>query len=38
MITSASNLSATIGVSRACEVVGVPRSSFYRARQPKAEP
>lgn len=38
MINSATHLAATLGVSRACEVLGVPRSSFYRARQPKPEP
>ena len=38
MIRRASQLAATLGVVRACEVLGVPRSSFYRARQPKAEP
>ena len=26
------------GVSAACEALGVPRSSFYRARQPQSEP
>ena len=38
MISRATRLAATIGVARACEVLGVPRSSFYRARQPKTEP
>lgn len=38
MISRATQLAATIGVTRACEVLGVPRSSFYRARQPTAAP
>jgi len=38
MISRATDLANTIGVSRACEVLGVPRSSFYRARQPHPEP
>jgi len=37
MISRAANLAATIGVARACELMGVPRSSFYRAQQPKPE-
>jgi len=35
MIAIAESLAPTTGVCAACEVVGVPRSSFYRARQPK---
>jgi putative transposase len=31
-------LSEHTSVSAACEVLGIPRSSFYRARQPKSEP
>jgi len=38
MITTATSLVPTIGVSRACDLMGVPRSSFYRAQQPKREP
>jgi len=38
MIETAESLALTIGVSAACEMVGVPRSSFYRARQPKTPP
>jgi putative transposase len=38
MIATAESLATTSGVSAACEVVGVPRSSFYRARQPKIIP
>jgi putative transposase len=38
MISNATQLSTTLGVSRACEVMGVPRSSFYRAQQSQAEP
>jgi len=30
-------LAAQIGVKRACEVLNLPRSQVYRARQPKAE-
>jgi len=37
MISTATSLASTTGVTAACELVGVPRSSFYRARQPKAE-
>lgn len=38
MIQSAESLAPTIGVSAACELVGVPRSSLYQARQPKTAP
>jgi putative transposase len=38
MIATAESLATTLGVSAACEVVGVPRSSFYRTRQPKIIP
>jgi putative transposase len=38
MIQAAEELGQRIGVSTACQVLGVPRSSLYRARQPKAEP
>ena len=38
MIQAAEELGKTIGVSRACEVLGVPRSSLYQARQPKKSP
>jgi len=38
MIETAEILAKTRGVSVACELVGVPRSSLYRARQPKATP
>jgi putative transposase len=31
-------LSERVGVSAACQTLGVPRSSFYRARQPKRDP
>ena len=31
-------LSERTSVSAACEALGVPRSNFYRARQPKSEP
>ena len=35
---AAEKLCESITVSAACESLGVPRSSFYRARQPKREP
>jgi len=35
---AAEQLSERTGVSAACESLGVPRSRFYRARQPKSEP
>jgi len=35
---AAEQLSEHTSVSTACESLGVPRSSFYRARQPKSEP
>jgi len=35
---AAEQLSERTGVSAACESLGIPRSSFYRARQPKSEP
>jgi len=35
---AAEQLSERTGVSAACVSLGVPRSSFYRARQPKSEP
>ena len=31
-------LSQQVGVSAACQALGVPRSTFYRARQPKRDP
>ena len=33
-----SDLASKIGVKSTCEVLNVPRSRVYRARQPKAEP
>ena len=35
MIEAAEELGQTVGVSQACRVLGVPRSSLYRARQAK---
>jgi putative transposase len=35
---AAEQLSERTGVSAACAALGVPRSSFYRAQQPKSEP
>lgn len=35
---AAEQLSERASISAACESLGVPRSSFYRARQPKSEP
>lgn len=38
MIQAVESLTTTIGVSSACELVGVPRSSLYRTRQPQTPP
>jgi putative transposase len=38
MLGMAEELAETVGVSQACRSLGVPRSSFYRARQPRAAP
>jgi putative transposase len=38
MMASGAELAGGVGVSVACQALGVPRSSFYRARQPKQEP
>ena len=35
---AANQLSQRVGVSAACQALGVPRSTFYRARQPKRDP
>jgi putative transposase len=35
MMTTVEQLAPTLGVSAACDMLGVPRSSVYRARQPK---
>jgi putative transposase len=35
---AAKQLSERVGVSAACQALGVPRSTFYRARQPKHDP
>ena len=35
---AANQLSEHVGVTSACQALGVPRSSFYRARQPKRDP
>jgi putative transposase len=35
MIEAAQELGETVGVSEACRVLGVPRSSLYRARKPR---
>lgn len=37
MMNTSQELSRHIGVSAACQSLGVPRSSFYRAQQPKKE-
>jgi len=36
MIQAAEQLGPQIGIAAACDKLGVPRSSLYRARQPKA--
>ena len=38
MIQAAEELAESVGVSDACRVLGVPRSSLYRARRPKLPP
>lgn len=38
MIEAVEELAKSIGVSAACQALGVPRSSLYRARQPEKEP
>lgn len=38
MIAAAEGLGREVGVSEACRVLGVPRSSVYRARKSKEEP
>lgn len=38
MTVAVENLAAQVGVSRACEVLDVPRSTLYRTRQPKPTP
>lgn len=37
MMSTSQQLAAHIGVSAACQSLGVPRSSYYRAQQPKQE-
>ena len=38
MIAAVEELAKSVGVSAACQALGVPRSSLYRARQPEKEP
>ena len=38
MIQAAEQLAESVGVSVACQALGVPRGSLYRARQPKKAP
>jgi putative transposase len=38
MIEAAEELGEEVGVLKACRVLGVPRRSLYRAREPKADP
>jgi putative transposase len=38
MIQAAEQLAKTVGVSQACRALGIPRSSYYYARQPQQEP
>jgi putative transposase len=38
MIQAAEQLGESVGVSAACQALGVPRGSLYRARQPKKAP
>jgi predicted DNA-binding transcriptional regulator AlpA len=37
-MNAANQLSEHVSVSAACQTLGVPRSSFYRARKPKCAP
>jgi putative transposase len=37
-MSAVTQLSECVGVSAACRALGVPRSSFYRARHPKRDP
>jgi putative transposase len=37
-MNAATQLSECAGISAACRALGMPRSSFYRARQPKRDP
>ena len=37
MIQAAEQLAKTVGVVQACQALGVPRSSFYYARQPRKD-
>ena len=37
-MNAANQLSEHVSISEACQALGVPRSSFYRARQPKRAP
>jgi putative transposase len=38
MMNTSQRLAQHVGVSAACQSLGVPRSGFYRAQQPKTEP
>jgi putative transposase len=38
MIKAAEELSSSTGVSKACQILGVPRSRLYRARKPERSP
>jgi putative transposase len=38
MMKTSEQLAEHTSVSAACQALGVPRSSFYRARQPEREP
>ena len=38
MIDAVNQLAEHTGVAAACQALGVPRSSFYRASQPKEDP
>ena len=38
MIMSTEQLAPTLGVATACDILQVPRSSVYRARQPQPAP
>ena len=38
MIATTEQLAPTLGLATACDILQVPRSSVYRARQPKPAP
>jgi len=37
-MSAVGQLAPHVGIAQACQALGVPRSSYYRARQPQATP